>query len=127
MPVRKTVRLRYAQTALIAIVLVTVMATPFAVALLPWGLAVYVVLGFAVYCLRRTGAEISATDVTVTGPFYSRRVPLDHLRGLVVGAKGGVYLLKDDGSELLIPTARARDLPQLRTLLFAAAAPADSI
>lgn len=111
-------KLRFSQTGLIAISMIALMGTPFALSLLPWSLAVYLLLAIAVFVLRRTGAWISADSITVTGPFYRRTVALRDVAGLSISARGGVFIVRTDGSALLIPTARARDLPRLRELMF---------
>lgn len=111
-------KLRFSQTALIAIVMIALMGTPFALSLLPWSLLVYLILAIAAFAIRRTGAWISADVITVTGPTYRRTIALKDVAALSVSARGGVFLVRSDGSSLLIPTARARDLPRLRELVF---------
>lgn len=111
-------KLRFSQTALIAIAMIALMGTPFALSLLPWSLVVYLILAITAFAIRRTGAWISADSITVTGPTYRRTIALKDVAAFSISARGGVFLVRSDGSSLLLPTARARDLPRLRELVF---------
>lgn len=111
-------RLRYTPTSLVALGFATICAVPLIVAAWPWGLVALVIPALVIFYVLRTGADITPDQIVIRGPFYQRPVPLSDLAGLAVSAKGGVFLVKSDGASILIPTARARDLPRLRGLLF---------
>jgi len=115
---KRTIRLRYTRTSLLAIVIAAICALPAVGTFWPWSVVVYVALVLAAYCVLRVGANINADVVTIRGPFYSRRVPRRDVAGLAVSQGGGVFLLRRSGSRILIPTAKPRDLPRLRELLF---------
>lgn len=102
-----------------AIVIAAICALPAVGTFWPWSVVVYVALALATYCVLRVGANIGADVVTIRGPFYSRRIPRRDIAGLAVSRGGGVFLLRRSGSRILVPTAKPRDLPQLRKMLFA--------
>ena len=114
----RTVRLRYTQTSLLALGFVAICALPAVYAMWPWGVLIYVALAIATYCVINVGANITADAVTIKGALYSRRIPRSDLAGLTISQRGGVFLLRTDGSRILVPTARPRDLPRLRQLIF---------
>lgn len=111
-------RLRYTPTSLVALGFATICAVPLIVAAWPWGLVALVIPALVIFYVLRTGADITPDQIVIRGPFYQRPILLLDVAGLAVSAKGGVFLVKSDGASILIPTARARDLPRLRRLLF---------
>lgn len=114
----QTSRLRYTRTSLVAIAIAAICALPAVGTLWPWSVVIYPALALITYCVLRVGANITADVVTIRGPFYARRVARRQIAGLTVSKGGGVFLLRTNGSRILIPTARPRDLPRLRTILF---------
>ena len=117
-PAGETVRLRYTRTSLLAIGIAAICALPAVGTLWPWSIVIYLVLALITYCVLRVGANITADVVTIRGPFYSRRIARRQVAGLTVSKGGGVFLLRTNGSRILIPTAKPRDLPRLRVFLF---------
>lgn len=111
-------RLRYSQTALLAVLIAAFGAIPFALSAAPWGLLALVPLVVAAYLLIRVGATITTEDVVIHGAFYTRRVPRPDIIGMDVPDGRHVFLARTDGMSIMLPTARPRDLPRLRELLF---------
>ncbi|GAB3298334.1 hypothetical protein GCM10027298_10190 [Epidermidibacterium keratini] len=104
---------------MVMLVILVVCAIPFAYGVGWWGLLVFIPIALAFYLLRRVGADITADEVVIRGPFYTRRVPRTEIAGLAVEGDRHVALLRTDGSTIALPTARPRDLSRLREILFA--------
>lgn len=121
------VRLRYSRTAYVPLIIAASCALPFAIGLRSWGLLVLVPFVLVGIALARCGADITAEEVILRGAVSSTRVARSDLEGFVVPDERHVHLLRLDGSSVRIPTARPRDLPMLRTLLFGHPAPVERV
>ncbi|PRZ43466.1 hypothetical protein CLV47_102152 [Antricoccus suffuscus] len=125
LPAGQTIRVRYTRTSLLALGVAAICALPAVGTFWPWSMVVYLILAVFTYCVLRVGANITADVVSIRGPFYSRRIARRQVAGLSVSKGGGVFLLRTNGSRILIPTARPRDLPRLRAFLFNESAKAE--
>lgn len=114
----RPLRIRYARTAYFPLLVGTVCAVPLAASLGAWGLLLAIPFVLAAIALARIGADITAQRVVVRSALSSRVIARDELTGFTVPDGRHVHLLRRDGSTVRIPTARPRDLPRLRELLF---------
>lgn len=116
-------RLRATRASLLALGTAILIGSPAILAAWPWGLLILVVPALIAWYVVRTKTEITPTSVVVQGPAYRRVIARTDVSGLAVTAKKGVLLLRTDGSSILLPVARPRDLPLLRLALFGPATP----
>lgn len=115
---QRTLRLRYPRTVLVPIVIGAVCALPAAIGLGPWGLLLALPFILITYAVLRIGADITPDTVVVHGILGSRTLDRSELVGFNVPDGAHVHLVRRDGSTVRVPTARPRDLPRLRTILF---------
>lgn len=110
-------RIRYTPTALVPLLIGVISAVPAAAALGAWGLLLAVPFAVAAVWVLRVGMDVEARRVRVRGMLGSLVVPRADLVGFAVDGRR-VQLVRTDGSSVVIPTVRPRDLPMLRELLF---------
>ncbi|WP_153505792.1 PH domain-containing protein [Cumulibacter manganitolerans] len=125
-PADRPLRIRYSRTLFVPLLIAAICTIPLATALDAWGLLLLLPFAFAVVLLLRVGADVYADRVVVRGMLSSSTVRRADLAGFAVPDGRHVHLMRADGSTVRLSTARPRDLPRLRELLFDDAPSRDS-
>jgi len=82
----------------------------------PWLLVVLVVPLVLALGVLRTGVDVDDRGLTARSLVGERTVPWEQVAGLRVGGRAELWLVTTAGTEVRLPTLRARDLPVLSRL-----------
>ena len=111
-------KIRYSRTLFVPLLIAAICMIPLAAALKGWGLLLLLPIALGVALLLRVGADIFTDRVVVRGLLSSSTIWRRDLSGFAVPDGRHVHLVRRDGSTVRLATARPRDLPRLRELLF---------
>lgn len=109
---RGAARLRVSRTALVPVGMLLLCTVPVASAS-PWGLPVLLLPLAAAAWVLRTGVDVDDAGVTARSVLASRRVPWPQVAGVRVDEREELWLVTTGGTDLRLPSLRARDLPRL--------------
>ncbi|MBB5923202.1 hypothetical protein FHR81_004269 [Actinoalloteichus hoggarensis] len=90
-------------------------ATPFAFGAPGLQLIYLLPIGLAWWVIRRR-TTVDTTGIQVREVFGGTRVDWSQVRGLRLGKKSTVHVVREEGAEVRLPTVRPRDLPRLAAL-----------
>jgi hypothetical protein len=107
-----TIRLRMNRTWLLPLAVFAVCLLPLSAAS-PWLLLVLVLPAVLALGVLRSNVETGPRGITVRRLAGERTVAWDRVAGLRVGRRKELWLVTTAGTELRLPTLRARDLPVL--------------
>jgi hypothetical protein len=108
-------RLRMSRTAMLPVVLLFLCVIPLAFAA-TWTLVFLLIPLAAAAWVLRAGIDLDDEAVTVRSVVGSRRVPWSRVAGIRIGRRRELWLVTVAGTEVRLPTLRARDLPRLSAL-----------
>ena len=107
-----TARLRMNRVALLPVLFLVVCVLPLASAA-SWTLVFLLVPVLVAAWVLRTGVDVGDDGVTVRSMTAARHVAWNEVAGIRVADRGDLWLVTTRGTELQLPTLRARDLPRL--------------
>ena len=110
-----TARLRMNRVALLPVLLLVVCVLPLASAA-SWTLVFLLVPVLVAAWVLRTGVDVGEDGVTVRSLTAARHVAWNEVAGIRVADRGDLWLVTTRGTELRLPTLRARDLPRLASV-----------
>lgn len=106
---------RITRVALLAVIVFTLCATPFAWAA-PWLLTFYLVPLLLLAWVLRVRTVVTEDAISARTLVRTTTIPWDDVKSLRLREKHWVRAVRQDGSEVTLPPVRVRDIPALASL-----------